>query len=178
MNDVNTTLEVKTAILKLKLNEFRDKKESSLPALLYQDALIFSSSLDQKLHDRVNELKKDVSLSMVTILLMRNNWLYCQALHDKIDLVPCLLTILHYHLTDVASVSNDCLDQLIRSYSNTFSKSKDEEPFVAVPCQVFSFSNCFLRDVVTKVINLRVTKINREMGFYSLKMAWTKLFKV
>lgn len=55
---------------------------------------------------------------------------------------------------------------------------KDDEPFVLIPCQVFSFSNPFLRNLVTRVINLRVTKINREMGFYSLKMTWAKLFKV
>ncbi len=32
---------------------------------------------------------------------------------------------------------------------------------VLIPCQVFSFGNSFLRDVVSKVLNLRVTKINK-----------------
>ncbi len=81
---------------------------------------MFYCSLNQQLHDRVNELRREVTFSMVAVLVKKNSWVHSKAIHDKIDLQACLFVVLRYHLTRVPSVSHDCLINLIAAHRDIF----------------------------------------------------------
>lgn len=186
--DSGLSIEEKRDILERKVKILKERRENNSAAWEAEDVNYFYFSLNQRLHNEINDLKKKLGVQYMASQLYAKSNLQAHEANLLLEGEPVqaakmrkfLHLMLKYHHSNSTAVSQTKIDALIDSFgdkllSHASEQGGDSEAGVSFPAEILQFGHKKFQEFVNAVIAVKLNS-HSETTYYLGKALFKKLF--